>query len=531
MLSVLIKSRLLALLDSLKQLGGTRQKNRKRNAASVIALVAFLIVTIVASVGFMFWGYCYAFVAIGAPWAFWVISAIYAVTLCIIGSIFTVKSQIFESKDNDLLLSMPIPHKYIFISRMIVLLIVNYALAAAVLLPCLVVYCIQVGLSFGGAVGYVGVFLLLPFMALTISTVAAWIISELSSRMKHKNLITIVLFLIFFGGYMYLSFSLADLMGENGALFNPEGMKNTLVFWWAADAITNGGFLSLLYFALSSLIPAAITAFVLDKTFIRIITTKKTANKVEYKGNKTKGASIGFALLKKELLRFFTSVSYILNAGIGTVMTVVIAVIMAVSADDFLTILTVPELAWVENVIPVGAVIVCAFLGSMSFVSAPSVSLDDRQMWILQSCPVDPRQILRAKLLTHLIICTPLTVVAAIILCVAFGVGAGHSVLVVLAVISTVVLCDYFGLTMGVLFPKFGWQNENAVIKQSLAVTLSMFGGMAFFALMGVLGYFTAKVNSYLAVCAVLAISAILAAILHVYLFSCGVKKYENLKK
>ena len=531
MLKVLIKSRLLALLDSLKQLGGTRQKNKMRNATSVIAVVIFLGITVVASVGVMFWGYCSAFVAIGAPWAFWVISAIYAVTLCIVGSIFTVKSQIFESKDNDLLLSMPIPHKYIFISRMVVLLIVNYALAAAVLLPCLMVYCIQVGLSVGGAVGYIGVFLLLPFMSLTISTVVAWIISEISSRMRHKNLITIVMFLIFFGGYMYLSFSLADLMGESGALFNPEGLKNTLVFWWAADAVANGGFLSLLYFALSSLIPAAVTVFILDKTFIRIITTKKSASKVEYKGNKAKGTSIGLALLKKELLRFFTSVSYILNAGMGSIMTVVMAVILAISAKDFTSVLVVPELAWIENVIPVAVVVICAFLGSMSFVSAPSVSLDDKQMWILQSCPIDPRQILTAKLLAHLVICTPLTVAASIILCVAFGVGIGLSVLVVLTVISTVVLCDYFGLTMGVLFPKFGWQNENAVIKQGLAVTVSMFGGMAFFALMGVLGYYTAEINPYLAVCAVFAISAILAGILHVFLFSYGVKKYENLKK
>ena len=81
------------------------------------------------------------------------------------------------------------------------------------------------------------------------------------------------------------------------------------------------------------------------------------------------------------------------------------------------------------------------------------------------------------------------------------------------------------------MFPKFGWQNENAVIKQSMAVTVSMLSGMAFFVGMAVLGYFSAKVSPWLSVGAIFAVCVILSALLHLYLIGNGTRKFENLKK
>lgn len=529
MLKILIKTRLLALLTSFSQLGkGKRKKNQ--SLATVLLVTLLLGGVIAASVGFMFWGFCEMFVAIDATWAFWVLAVIYAAMLSVIGSIFTVKTQIFESKDNDLLLSMPIPQRYIFISRMIVLLIVNVLLEAIILLPALVIYCIMVGLSIGGVVGYIGIFLFLPFLSLTVSTVVAWVVSEIASRVRHKNLITVILFLIFFGGYMYLSFSIGGLIGEGG-LFDPSGLKNTLVFWWGADAIANGSLLSLLWFGLCAIIPAVITLFVLDKTFIRITTTKKALNKIKYKGNKTKSNGVSLALLKKELGRFFSSVSYILNAGIGTIMTLVMSIILAISASDVLPIVDIEGFEWTANIVPMAVVIICAFFGSMSFVSAPSISLEDKQIWILHSMPIDPKSVLMAKFNAHMIVCTPLTLISSVILCIAYEVGALMSIFVIITVLATVALCDYVGLFFGLMFPKFGWQNENAVIKQSMAVTVSMLSGMAFFVGMAVLGYFSAMVSPWLSVGAIFAVCVILSVILHLYLIGDGTKRFENLKK
>ncbi len=530
MLKILIKARFLALFDSVSQIGN-RQKKKKASAFKVALAMIALAALVVGSVGVMFWGFCEAFVAVGAPWAFWVLSVIYASMLCIIGSVFAVKTQIFESKDNELLLSMPIPVKYIFLSRMAILLLVNYALQSIILFPCLVVYAIQVGLGLVEVLCFLGVFLLFPLLMLTLSTLIAWLISEISARVKHKTVVTVALFLAFFGAYMYFSMSIGALIGSDSALFDPSGLKNTLVFWWGGNAIASGSGLSLLWFALSSVIPAAVTFVILDKAFIRIITTKKSAARVEYKGNRVKSSKISITLLKKELLRFVTSPNYLLNAGLGCIMALIAAVALAVTSGDLLPILEIEGLEWLGKLIPMAVLTICAFIGSTSYISAPSISLEDRQMWILKSCPIDPRSILMAKLNTHVLICAPFMLVSALILCIAYGVGVWMSLFVVLAVLTVVTMQAYVGLFFGLKFPKLGWQNENAVIKQSAAYMLSSLGTMVLSIGFGVLGYFTGRISALLSVSVIFAISLILCAIIHVYLMGYGVKEYENLKK
>lgn len=530
MLKTLIKARILALFDSLSQIG-KRQKKNKLPSTKAVLLGGVLVAMIIGSVGFMFWGFCEAFVAVGAPWAFWVISVIYASMLCIVGSVFAVKSQIFESKDNELLLSMPIPVKYIFLSRMIVLVLVNYALQSVVLFPCLVVYAIQVGLGVWEVLCFVGVFLLFPFLMLTLSTLIAWLISEISVRVKHKTAVTTALFLAFFGAYMYFSMSIGALIGSDGALFDPSGLKNTLVFWWGGNAIASGSGLSLLWFALSSAIPAVVTFLILDKAFVRILTTKRTASRVAYKGNRTKLSKIPITLLKKELLRFVTSTNYLLNAGIGCIMVIIAAIALAVTSGDLKPLFEIEGLEWLEDLVPMAGVVICAFLGSTCYISAPSISLEDRQMWILKSCPIDPRNVLMAKLNMHVLICAPFMVVSALVICIAYGVGVWMSLFVLLTVLAVVAMQAYVGIFFGIKFPKFGWQNETAVIKQSTASMLSSFGTMALSIGFGILGYYTGKINAWLSVAVIFAVSLILCAIVHVYLMGYGVKEYENLKK
>jgi len=209
----------------------------------------------------------------------------------------------------------------------------------------------------------------------------------------------------------------------------------------------------------------------------------------------------------------------------------VMSIILAITAGDLLPIVDVEGFEWVADIVPMAVVIVCAFFGSMSFVSAPSISLEDKQLWILHSMPIDPKSVLMAKFNAHMVVCTPLTLISSVILCIAYEVGALMSIFVIITVLATVVLCDYVGLFFGLMFPKFGWQNENAVIKQSMAVTVSMLSGMAFFVSMGVLGYFTATVNPWLSVGTIFAVCVILSVILHLYLIGDGTKRFENLKK
>ena len=116
MLKTLIKSRISAMFASMTQ-GKKNKKQKKLATGLLIALFVFLIAYFLFAMGAMSYGLCYMGLQTGDTYAVFTMAVIISSALCLFGSIFATKTQIFESKDNELLLSMPIPPKYIFISR------------------------------------------------------------------------------------------------------------------------------------------------------------------------------------------------------------------------------------------------------------------------------------------------------------------------------------------------------------------------------------------------------------------------------
>ncbi len=530
MLKALIKSRISAMLASMTQ--GSKKKNKRKVATSLlIVLFAVLVVYFLFAMGAMAYGLCYMSMQTGNTYAVFTLAVIISSALCLFGSIFATKTQMFESTDNELLLSMPIPPKYIFISRMLVLLLVNYLLEAIVMLPCMLMYGIVIGYEPLGFIFSILVFLLLPFLTLAVSCFVAWVISEIASRIRNKTFVTVFLFLVFFLAYMYLCGSIGVFVGsEENATIDLSGLKNTALFYWAGDAMSNGKPLSLLLFALCVIAPAILVYVILDKRFISIITTKKAKAKIKYKGNSERAKSVYSSLLKKEIRRFFSSSAYIMNAGLGNVLCLVLAIAASISSSELILELT-GEYGMLKSFIPFGVSCVCVFMGSMNFVSTPSISLEGKSLWILQSAPINPRDILMAKLSCHMVICTPLSVISAIILSISFKMSIVHSLLAVLAVLSSVAFTGYWGLFLGLKFPKFDWQNENVAVKQGFAVFGSMLGSMLFFMILMAIGGILTTVSVALGLLVLILPPAIICVIIHSYLINDGCVVFENLKK
>lgn len=533
MFKALIKSRMSAMLHSISQTGKNSSKKSKSKGAIIglSILFAVLIGYFIVVMGIMAYGLCYFAKNTGNNYVVFTLAVIISCGISIFGSIFVTKTQMFESRDNELLLSMPIPPRYILISRLIVLLLANYLLQSVILIPTMIIYGILIGYTLLGFIYALVVFLLLPFITLCVSCLIGWIVSEITSRIKKKTLVSVLAFVVFFSAYMLLCGSIGAFVGEgNVESIDLSGLKNTAFFYWAGSSISDGNSVNLLLFASCCIAPSILSFIILDKSFIRITTTKKTGSRIQYKGNKEKQRGAYGALLKKEIRRFFTSSSYIMNAGIGNIMTVLLAILICVGSVE-----VVDEIAKTNNdvlrFIPLGISAMILFIGSMNFVSAPSISLEDKTLWILQSSPIDPKDVLMAKINSHIIICTPLTVLSALILCVGLKVDFINSIFIVLLTVEAIVFMAYWGLLLGLKFPKFGWQNELVAIKQGFAVFGAMFGGMLINLLVmgiGVLGTF---VSPILGLALMILPYAIGIFAIRSYLLNGGCKVFENLKK
>ena len=94
------------------------KKGRNRSKKGTIAYITFYVLLMFGYLGGLFGFLSHALaaplVSVGMGWLYFLIMGGIAVVLGIFGSVFSTYSSVYMSKDNDLLLSMPIPIKYIF---------------------------------------------------------------------------------------------------------------------------------------------------------------------------------------------------------------------------------------------------------------------------------------------------------------------------------------------------------------------------------------------------------------------------------
>lgn len=150
---------------------------KKKKSAGKAVLVAILFVYILGCFVVMFGGMFYALAEplsmLGLGWFYFALAGIVAAALCFIGSVFMAQQQLFNARDNELLLAMPIPASRILGSRMAALLLVNYAFELLVFIPAGVVWCMKLPVTAMGVVCFVLVCLLLPFLILSFTCLFA----------------------------------------------------------------------------------------------------------------------------------------------------------------------------------------------------------------------------------------------------------------------------------------------------------------------------------------------------------------------
>ena len=124
----------------------------------------------------------------------------------------------------------------------------------------------------------------------------------------------------------------------------------------------------------------------------------------------------------------FGNTVYFLNCGIGVIM-LIIGLVFAVIYSDTLSQLS--ELF--PDVVPFIIAAALAFISSMSFTTAPSVSLEGKNFSVIRSLPVDGRDILSAKLVFHQISPRPLR--GAIVLR-SYGADLISALLIIVAILA-----------------------------------------------------------------------------------------------
>ena len=531
MLKLLVKKQLFEIFRSYFY---DAKKNKARTKGATIGYIVMFVLLMVGLLGTMFGvlsnTMCGPLAEMGMDWLYFVIMGMMAVFLGAFGSVFNTYSGLYLAKDNDLLLSMPIPVRVIMTSRLLSVYLMGLMYSGVVILPAIIVYWCTLPVTAGRILGGVVLLIVISLFVLTLSCVLGWVVAKISLKLKRKSFITVIVSLVFFGLYYFVCFRSQAMIAD--LLLNAEDVGNKIrgIYpLYLFGRVGCGDGVAMLIVSAVVIALLALVWYLIARSFLHIATASGNTAKTVYHEKAVKPVSADAALLRKELGRFTSSPLYMLNCGLGTVFLVVLAVLALIKGREVFLMMNA-LFAGGEGFVTVLAALCLCLLAGSNDISTPSVSLEGKSLWIAQSLPIDPWQALRAKLRMHLLI-TELPLVACAV-CVAAVSGAALPEIVMMLVTPMVyvVLSAAFGLFMGLKRPNLNWTSEVAPIKQGLAVFLSMFGGWLVAAALGFLYYaLMARVGAVAFLLAVTALFAVLALVLARWLKTSGAKIYQHL--
>ncbi len=538
MIKLLLRARLSALFhvtfapSKKKKAGSAPQTVSRGKIALVIILFAYLAAVFIGMFFAAFFGLSMMYLGTANEWVYFSMFALLSFALICLGSTFTAKSEIFEAKDNELLLSMPIRPRDILASRMLSLLVFNFIMECIVAIPAAGVWVVLGKPSFLGVAAFLLAFFSIPFFGLAVSSLLAWGISMITAKMPKKTLATVVFTLLFFVLYFYFVSNAETFFAafaENGALI-AELMGGFLPLYWMGSAIANGNLLHILLSTLIYLVPFVLVYVILSYSFIKIVTTKSGSKKKQAaKTAQARATSVPRALLGREFSRLLGSATYILNSGVSIPLTLIAAVFVAIQGDSLLV--SFAEIP-VPNIVDLfGAILTVGLcmLTSMGFFTAASISLEGKTLWQLRSLPVTGQDVLRAKLMMSLCLTVPTNLIAGTVIAIAFKPSLPVILMLLLLPSLYAIWAANIGLICNLCHPVFDWINEAQAVKQGTAVFLTMLLTTLPIFVLAVIGAVLAFLTYWLSLIAIAGLMTLGIVLTYRYLMRGGVRRWNAL--
>ena len=480
MLKTLVKKQLMEIFRSYFYNAKTNQKRSKNAVVGYIVLFAFVMIVIIGGMfTVMSLALCVPLAQVGMSWLYFAIMSLMATFLGAFGSVFNTYAGLYAAKDNDLLLSLPIPVRTLMASRLLGVYLMGLMYAAVVIVPAVIVYWMRVSAAPMAILGGVLLTVLISAFVLTLSCALGWLVAKVSRKLKRKNFITVIISLAGIAVYYFFVFKAQTAMEAliaNAALYG-EKIKGVLqdVGYGLCDNVEHA---DLILFNTCAGREHAEQRVFGNVGALKLSPATGASERAVYREKTAKRQSADAALFKKELARFTASPNYMLNCGLGILLLPVAGVALVIKGGELLPLL---QMAFgnrggcVEVLLCTG---VCT-IAAMNDMATPSVSLEGKNLWLAQSLPVTPWQVLRAKLKVQL----ALTAIPALVplACMVLVLPLTPALpLIFVTALSYIVFSACLGLTLGVMRANLTWTNELAPVKQSLAVAIAMFGGWAY---------------------------------------------------
>lgn len=397
---------------------------------------------------------------------------------------------LFKPRDNDMLLAMPIKRSTIVFTRMIKFYLFEMVYCLIFLLPAVIAYAVNVPVEPSFYLVAITMIILVPVIPIAISCLIGLVIASISGKFKHKTLWQIILsFAMLFAsvGLVFVFNNPSSNIDGRGIIAISDRVAD--FYYPASTFVRMTSHFDILEYLLFVVINAAIlaaTALIIGRFCFKIITkldtvsyTKKTVANYNF----TKRSQT-FAMVRKELTRYFNTPVLLMNTAIGLVFFLVavgilcfqfdnVANSMISSMEDFP--LSIDEL---RSYLPGVTLAMVAFASLLTCITATMISLEGRAFNVLKTLPISGLKVIMTKVLAAMLLIVPVTLVGSLVMAVRFQFGIIETVLVLVGVIAMPLVTELIGILINLKYPQFDADNDSVVVKQSASVMVATFLGL-----------------------------------------------------
>ncbi len=400
-------------------------------------------------------------------------------------------SYLYFSKDNQLLASLPIPSKVVFMAKLAMSYISEFIIAAAIILPTVTTYgivCIVSGIPLNAAffiVEILGIFLLpvIPLLVISVISLPLMYVMAMLKRRTLSNAIALgIVIIVAMSAYFGLLGSFANMsnnMDDSGIIvLSPQfvSMLNNA----SKIFIFNKPFIDAMLgkkVALNLLIYIAGVAVV---TVINVLLSSvfyKKGISVIIEGDGKRGAQktkkelvytsagLKYSMIRKEIKTLANTPAMLVTSLMGVVMGPVILIFMAKSGG--LNITSNPARAQFY-VIGFVSYFVSLMVGGTNQVAMVGFSREGKSLYILKSLPLSADLLVKTKLL----VATSMNLITVLLVSVVYFIIIPGNNIVAVAIIAAVTLSCGFGINCLGLYndmknPNLKWLNINELTRNN----------------------------------------------------------------
>ena len=480
---MLRQSKLVAALE-LKNLFGlnTLRHTKDRSVKNRAVLLGVAWVLVILMVAGYVGGLAYGLVFLGMGSIVPAYLTMIASVIIFAFGIFKTGGVIFNRSSYDVLTSLPLATEAVVIGRFARMYIEDLLMTLLVMLPGGAVYavCARPAWYFYPVWGISTV--LIPLLPLSAATLFGAVVAAISSRMKNKSAAEAILSI----GFAVAIIAGSTSLGTTAESLTPEmlaDLAETVAKLignlyppaiWLGNAMAEGSAASLALCAVVyPAVFAAVIALVARNFHAVCRRLSVTTARHDYRMERQKQSTALKSLWLRECRRYFASGAYVTNTIMGPVMGTVLAGAYLIAGQESVNNLLGIELdlgAWLPFL--VGG----AF--AMMPATAVSISMEGKNWWITKTLPLPTKTVLDAKLLMNLSLMLPFYIVSEVLMALAVRPDMMELVWMLLIPALLILFACVFGITANLLLPKFDWDSEVAIVKQSASAAVGGFGGM-----------------------------------------------------